>query len=793
MLCYRCGSHVPDTAESCPTCGQKLTGGGVRQATATFSRKRLGAMPTVEGAPYKAGDVVAARYEIKDTLGVGPLGFVYRARDGQVDVDVALKVINPRLVQTSDERKIFQKTLRQARKLSHPNLVRVYEDGEDQDRPFYTMQLVEGLTLRKIIDLRVAKGQFFTLREVEPLLVQVCAALDSAHKVGPHSDVRPENVVVLPDLLKVKDFGLGLAIPRLPFAQALKSRKGDAYLAPEYTTGGEVDHRLDVYSLGVILGEMLAGVVPDDAIPELREKNPELPAAMEGLYRKALNQNPLARPRSAGALYEEFAELTRKAAPPPLKKRDSLGETPTPAPRPRPPPPSVEEEGPVTQEARVRPPALPPHPDDSDRQKTEAEMLSLPNRMGELPPEAHPGDDEETGILEQVPEPERAPPPPPPPSRRIPGARELRPAGQKRDNLVWLLLLTFSGLLLGGAGGAWVLRKLKGGAAPLDAGLVTAVAPVPAPVVAQDEPEPVPVQVVEEAPKPVPPVRGGKDAREKDGKLADAFKSAEAARKAEEARRAEEAAARKAEESARKAEEAARKAEEARKLADAKRAEEEARKAEAARKRLEGETKPASAAAAEPGGCPSDMKLIPAGTFKMGTPGDDPLRTFDEKSLSTTDVRAYCIDVYEYPNKKGVTPVVPVNWNDAKRLCEGRGKRLCTEPEWEKACKGPGNARFPYGNAFNPDACNTEDDVGDARPLAASGRFGACRSGYGVADMSGNVAEWTATAYQGGAEKAVKGGAFNRPDTRARCSARIKLAPSAREAEVGFRCCADVL
>jgi len=777
LLCYRCGSHVPDTAESCPTCGQKLAGGGVRQATATFSRKRLGAMPTVEGAPYKAGDVVAARYDIKDTLGVGPLGFVYRARDAQVDVDVALKVINPRLVQTSDERKLFQKTLRQARKLSHPNLVRVYEEGEDQDRPFYTMQLVEGLTLRKIIDLRVAKGQFFTLREVEPLLVQVCAALDSAHKVGPHSDVRPENVVVLPDLLKVKDFGLGLAIPRLPFAQALKSRKGDAYLAPEYTSGGEVDHRLDVYAVGVILGEMLAGVVPDGGIPELREKNPELPAAMEGLYRKALNQNPLARPRSAGALYEEFAELTRKAAPPPLKKRDSLGETPTPAPRPR-PPPSAEEEGPVTQEARVRPPALPPHPDDSDRQPTEAEILSLPNRAGDLPPEAHPSDGEETGILENVPE--------PPPSRRIPGARELRPRGQgRRDNLVWLLLLTVSGLLLGGAGGAWVLRKLKGGAAPLDAG-VAVVVPPPAPAVVQEEPEPVPVQVVEEAPKPAQPVRA-KDGKDKDaGKLADAFKSAEAARKADEARRAEEAAAR-------MAEEAARKAEEARKLAEAKRAEEEARKAEAARKKLEGETKPASAAAAEPGGCPPDMKLIPAGSFKMGTPADDPLRTFDEKSLATTDVKAYCVDVYEYPNKKGVSPVVPVTWNDAKRLCEGRGKRLCTEQEWEKACKGPGNARFPYGNAFNPDACNTEDDVGDARPLAPSGRFGACRSGYGVADMSGNVAEWTATAYQGGAEKAVKGGAFSRPDTRARCSARIKLAPSAREAEVGFRCCADVL
>src|SRR3954470_3448386 len=83
LLCYRCGSHVPDTAESCPTCGQKLAGGGVRQATATFSRKKL---PTgqLEGSPHKPGDTVAGRYNIKDIVGAGPVGFVYRARDAEV-------------------------------------------------------------------------------------------------------------------------------------------------------------------------------------------------------------------------------------------------------------------------------------------------------------------------------------------------------------------------------------------------------------------------------------------------------------------------------------------------------------------------------------------------------------------------------------------------------------------------------------------------------------------------------------------------------------------------------------
>ena len=764
MLCYRCGSHVPDTAESCPTCGQKLAGGGVRQATATFSRRRPGSAPTVEGAPYKQGDLVAGRYEIKETLGVGPLGFVYRARDAQVDVDLGLKVINPRLVQTSEERKLFQKTLRLARKLSHPNLVRVYEDGEDQDRPFFTAQLVEGLTLRKIIDLRIAKGQFFTLREVEPLLVQVCAALDSAHKVGPHTDVRPENVVVLPDLLKVTDFGLGLAIPRLPFVQALKSRKGDAYLSPEYVTGGEIDHRTDVYSVGVILGEMLAGVVPEDGIPELREKNPELPASIEGLYRKALNQNPLARPRSAGALYEEFAELARRAAPPPLKKRDSLGETPTPALRPRPAAP--EEEGPVTQESRVRPVApLPPpsHEVDSDSQDTEAEILSLPNRVSEaetagpppLPPE------EETAVIEPLVE-----PPPPPPSKRIPGARELRPTGSRsrNSNAVWLVLLTLSGLVVGGAGGWWVLKGMKRKApSAADAGVQLAVVPPP--------------PVVEEIPAPPPPVQEPPDAG-----VARVLTRAERAKL--------EAEQRKAEALAKKEEERLKAEDRKRQEAEAKRAA-EARRAEAAK--LQGETKPAAAtAAAAPGTCPSGMRLIPGKAFTFGTPASDDMRTFEDRAAEKLELKDFCVDQFEYPNQFGVKPVTNIAWGAAKKLCESKGKRLCEESEWEKACKGPGNTRFPYGNAFQVDDCNTEDDAGDARPLANSGAFSRCRSGYGVADMSGNVAEWTNTNFKDTAQKAVKGGSFSRPDVRARCSARFHLAPGAAAPDTGFRCCADL-
>ena len=336
MLCYRCGTHVPDTSEKCPTCGQNLSTGGLRQATGTFSRRRA-QTSQIEGAPYKPQDLVANRYLIKDIVGAGPLGFVFRAHDKELDVEVALKVINPRLLQSADERKQFGKQLRLARKLSHPNLVRVYEEGEDSERPYFTSQFLDGLTLRKIIDLRLQKGQFFSLGEIEPILSQICSALDGAHKVGPHSNLKPDNVLVLPDLLKVTDFGLGLAMPRLPFTQAMKARKADRYLAPELVEGSEIDGRADIYSAGVILGEMLSGLTPDGSIPELQRRNPEVPPQLEGIYRKALNSNPNARFKTAGDMMSEILDLSRKLAPP-LPSKVSKPEPASgsaPAPRPR--------------------------------------------------------------------------------------------------------------------------------------------------------------------------------------------------------------------------------------------------------------------------------------------------------------------------------------------------------------------------------------------------------------------------------------------------------------------------
>ncbi len=312
MLCYRCGSHVPDSAERCNSCGQRQVG-TARMPSTTGIRRRL-SPALLAGAPFRVGDRMAERYVVKDAIGVGPLGYVFRAADEQQGIDVAVKMIHPRFVQTAEEREAFARAVEPARRFMQPSLARVHDLGVEQGWPYVTYSFLDGLTLRRMIDSRLAKGQTFTLEEVEPFLGQLAAALEAAHPLGAHADLKPENVVILPDMLRVVDWGLARGLPRLPFVQAQRQRSTHRYLAPEVVAGAEPDPRADLYALGVLVGEMLTGLTPDEDIPELRLTAAELPEAVDGFYRKALNERPEARFRSVRELYEEFVALLAPGA-----------------------------------------------------------------------------------------------------------------------------------------------------------------------------------------------------------------------------------------------------------------------------------------------------------------------------------------------------------------------------------------------------------------------------------------------------------------------------------------------
>ncbi len=186
--------------------------------------------------------------------------------------------------------------------------------------------------------------------------------------------------------------------------------------------------------------------------------------------------------------------------------------------------------------------------------------------------------------------------------------------------------------------------------------------------------------------------------------------------------------------------------------------------------------------------CQKDMIYIKTGSFKIGSIPTDEGRQPDELAFVSVNVPGFCIDRYEYPNKKGAIPKSSVTFTEAERLCAEQGKRLCSEEEWEKACKGISMVKYPYDNHFDPSACNAESNTGEEKSVAPSGKYSKCKSTYGVYDMSGNLAEWI---YMKGGKKGVKGGYVNRPDWAVRCASRKVESPTKKSPFYGFRCCAD--
>ena len=147
-----------------------------------------------------------------------------------------------------------------------------------------------------------------------------------------------------------------------------------------------------------------------------------------------------------------------------------------------------------------------------------------------------------------------------------------------------------------------------------------------------------------------------------------------------------------------------------------------------------------SAAPAKPG-----MIWVPAGTLKAGTPSDKIPRVADEELAAVPiEMQGFYIDQHPWPNEPGAIPTTNVTRDEAEALCTSKGKRLCTELEWERACKGPENTTYEYGDAYRSATCGTGQapEVAARRPAGESPQ---CKSGFGVSDMHGIVSEWTSS------------------------------------------------
>ncbi|MDP6980439.1 MAG: protein kinase [Myxococcota bacterium] len=267
------------------------------------------------GAAGRAGGATGqpGRYQIVGELGRGGMGIVYKAKDTSLDRLVAYKVLPESLRENPQALKNFMREAKAAAQLNHPGIVTVYDTGEQDGRYYIAMEYVDGTTLKEIVRRRGVISPAGILH----VLVQVCEALAYAHENRVvHRDIKSANTMWTRDKkAKIMDFGLAKVVEEVRNHTTVVSGT-PYYMSPEQTLGRNIDHRTDIYSLGVTIFEMATGTVPfkegnipyhhvHTPPPDVRDLRPELPAGLAAVVNKCLQKAPAARYQSAREILAE--------------------------------------------------------------------------------------------------------------------------------------------------------------------------------------------------------------------------------------------------------------------------------------------------------------------------------------------------------------------------------------------------------------------------------------------------------------------------------------------------------
>ena len=266
--------------------------------------------------------ILARRYELQELIGGGGMADVYKAQDKLLDRAVAVKILHQQYANDAEFVEKFRREATAAAKLAHPNIVNIYDVGEDGGSQYIVMEYVSGPTLKEVIQ---QKGCLEPIEAVR-IAKEIASALESAHRNNlVHCDIKPHNILVMPDgHIKVTDFGIARAVSASTMTYSGSVMGSVHYFSPEQAKGTVITTKSDVYSLGVVLYEMLTGQLPfngetsvsialkhlqEEPVP-IRQLNPSIPPVLEAIVQKAMSKDPADRPNST----ELYADLNQAKA-----------------------------------------------------------------------------------------------------------------------------------------------------------------------------------------------------------------------------------------------------------------------------------------------------------------------------------------------------------------------------------------------------------------------------------------------------------------------------------------------
>jgi serine/threonine-protein kinase len=265
------------------------------------------------------GTVLSGRYKLEAKLGSGGMSTVYLARDTTLDRQVAVKVMHREMSEQADQLERFRQEARAVAKLSHPNVVAVIDAGEDGGHPYIVFEYVEGETLKQ----RINRVGALDPQEALAYAIEIARGLTVAHaRKMVHRDIKPQNVLIDSEgRAKLTDFGISRQLEQDGMTATGRVLGTTDYVAPEQAMGHPVDQRSDVYSLGVVLYEMLVGQVPfhadsqvgvamkhvNEELPDVQQRRPELSAAAALVVERATAKDPAQRYQKVGELIDDLA------------------------------------------------------------------------------------------------------------------------------------------------------------------------------------------------------------------------------------------------------------------------------------------------------------------------------------------------------------------------------------------------------------------------------------------------------------------------------------------------------